>query len=70
MATCRFCGEFDNDDRMVRYSTRHLAHFSCYLDRKPLSDLKPWKIRTFPYKLLKERGLLDEAMKLAPDDPA
>lgn len=58
--TCRFCG--DGDQAMVRYGIRHHAHFKCYLDAgKKLSDLHPWQVRQFPYKLLKERGLLDEA---------
>ena len=68
---CRFCSEIDNEaDRdyaMVKYSTRHYAHFACYLDAgKKLSDLHSWQVAQFPYRLLKERGLLDDpAVKAA-----
>lgn len=57
---CRFCD--DRDQSMVQYGVRHYAHFRCYLDAgKKLSDLHAWQVRQFPYKLLKERGLLQEA---------
>lgn len=60
MATCRFCGDW-KDQMMVKYNVRHYAHFRCYLDAgKSLSDLYAWQVRQFPYKLLKERGLLAE----------
>jgi hypothetical protein len=66
MANCRFCKEsIRNDDRAVKYGTRHYAHHTCYLDAgKSLSDLHEWQIRQFPYKLLKDRGLLDCAQTL------
>lgn len=61
-ATCRFCGKWEGDSaRMVKYGVRHYAHHACYLDRKSLHDLHPWQIEQFPFKLLRERGLLDEA---------
>ena len=54
---------------MVYYAIRHSAHYRCYLEAgKTLADLKPHQIRLFPYKLLKEFGLLSEAeaaLKLA-----
>lgn len=67
LRTCRFCGGSSfNADEMVRYSLRHNAHFACYLDSgKKLSELKPWQIGRFPYGLLRDRGLLDEAMREA-----
>ena len=47
---------------MVYYAIRHSAHYRCYLEAgKTLADLKPHQIRLFPYKLLKEFGLLSEA---------
>lgn len=59
--TCRFCDSMMSDD-LVKYGVRHYAHYRCYLDAgKKLSDLQPWKIRKFPYLLLKERGLVAEA---------
>jgi hypothetical protein len=58
-STCRFCGESSyNTSEMVKYGTRHYAHHRCYLDAgKPLDDLPDWKIVSFPYRLLEERGL-------------
>lgn len=65
MPTCRFCHESGTEDGMTKYGTRHYAHFACYLDAgKPLSDLRPWRVRLFPWKVLKERNLLDEANRL------
>lgn len=59
-STCRFCDDW-SDQMMVKYGVRHYAHFHCYLDAgKALADLQPWQVRQFPYKLLKERGLLAE----------
>jgi hypothetical protein len=58
--TCRFCD--DRDQSMVKYGVRHYAHYRCYLDAgKSLDDLHPWQARQFPYRLLKERGLLSSA---------
>jgi len=37
---------------------------SRYLDHKPLSDLHKWQIEGFPFRLLKERGLMDEVERL------
>jgi hypothetical protein len=60
---CRFCGDWRGGK--VQYGVRHYAHFKCYLDAgKKLKDLAPWKIKAFPYFLLKERGLLPEVRKL------
>lgn len=56
---CRFCD--DRSQKMVKYGVRHYAHFQCYLDAgKPLSALHEWQRVEFPYRLLKERGLLDQ----------
>ncbi len=62
MNTCRFCKELTLHAHKegVIYSTRHFAHFKCYLDaEKKLSDLHQWQRERFPYFLLKERGLLN-----------
>jgi hypothetical protein len=54
---------------MVKYGVRHYAHFRCYLDAgKKLDDLHGWQVSQFPFALLKERGLLDQARKLAGND--
>ena len=62
---CRFCGEYEFDaDRLVKYGVRHYAHHSCYLDRKSLDELELWQVRRFPFKLLRERGLLAHVAEL------
>ncbi len=65
--TCRLCDDgIMRDEGMVKYSSRHWAHYRCYLAAgKPLSALPAWKVGEFPYFLLKEHGLLDEAKRLA-----
>lgn len=61
--TCRFCD--NRNQSLVKYGTRHYAHFLCYLDAgKKLTDLHAWQVKQFPYRLLKERGLLDEAYRI------
>lgn len=61
--TCRFCSEFDRDG-MVQYGVRHYAHFDCYLEAgKSLDDLQDWQVGQFPFRLLKERGLLESVEK-------
>ncbi len=50
---------------MIKYGTRHYAHPVCYLDAgKELADLSAWQVGRFPYRLLQERGLIDEAARL------
>lgn len=61
--TCRFCkGHIASDDG-VHYAAKHWAHFHCYLDAgRKLADLpSPAQIGSFPWKVLRERGLLAEA---------
>lgn len=64
--TCRFCGGSSHvDDGMVQYGVRHHAHFKCYLDAgKKLDALHAWQIDSFPYVLLKQRGLLKVADRI------
>ena len=64
MQTCRFCKEHAHHYQVVKYGARHYAHFACYLDNKPLSALKKWQIEGFPFRLIHERGLMDEVERL------
>lgn len=60
---CRFCES--RDQSLVKYGVRHYAHFHCYLDAgKSLDDIWAWQVRQFPYRLLKERGLLAVASEI------
>jgi hypothetical protein len=62
--TCRFCHEVGSLD-LVKYGTRHYAHYDCYLDAgKKLSDLPKWQVSKFPYRLLEQRSLLNEARQI------
>lgn len=66
--TCRRCGEysFRAYDEMVRTGPRHWYHFACYLDAgKSLESLDPSTVGRMPYKMLKERGLLERAEQIA-----
>lgn len=56
--TCRFCKQM-TAERMVKYGTRHYAHFDCYLDAgKKLEALTSHQLLQFPYRVLEERGLI------------
>jgi len=60
--TCRFCGECSDDRALVKYQVRHYAHHACYLAAgKLLTDLHPWQVELFPFRVLKEYGLLEVA---------
>ena len=60
--TCRFCKELAWHQDVVKYGVRHYAHFDCYLKaRKTLAGLSAHQISKFPYRLLLENDLLDEA---------
>ena len=63
LTTCRFCkATILTHDPRVRYGTRHYAHHACYLEAgKSLDDLPALEIEAFPWKLLKERGLIEYA---------
>lgn len=68
MAQCRFCDEAS--EPQVHYSTRHYAHFACYLNAgKKLGDLHAWQVRQFPYRLLKHHGLLGTAVAISEREP-
>lgn len=59
---CRFCKKHDDDDRLLKYGTRHYAHADCFFGSSgrpfPLDDLHDWQIRNVPYLILKKYGLL------------
>lgn len=62
---CRFCRATLGPTEGVHYGLRHHAHHACFLNAgKLLSSLTPWQVGRFPYKLLKERGLLGEAERI------
>lgn len=66
--TCRFCKSW-KDQSMVHYGVRHHAHFKCYLDAgKSLDNLHTWQVAQFPFRLLKEHGLLSAVEKRMADD--
>lgn len=68
--TCRFCDNH-KDQEMVKYNVRHYAHFECYLKAgKSLEALHAWQVRQFPYKLLKEHGLLNTAKTIIESEAA
>ena len=74
MATCRFCSEHvggrGTSRDGVKYGVRHYAHFQCYLTAgKLLEALHPWQVGCFPYRLLKDLGLLGLAEHIRLEDP-
>jgi len=44
---CRYCEDTDNARRMIKYSTRSYAHWSCLLGRKSIEDGLEW-LRSLP----------------------
>lgn len=65
MQSCRFCHKDGHHYQMVKYGTRHYAHFACYLDSgKSLASLHKWQIEGFPFRLIQERGLMAEVERL------
>ena len=62
---CRFCKQDDSFQKMVKYSTRHYAHFDCYLSAgKSLDALSPWQVGQFPFLVLKDHDLMQKAEEL------
>ena len=46
---------------MIKYSTRHYAHYECYLRARGAEGFKGlsgWKLKQFPYVITKQLGLL------------
>ena len=60
---CRFCGDW-RDRTLIKYSTRHYAHPKCFLDHRELDELPYYQIEQMPFRLLKDRGLMEEAERL------
>jgi hypothetical protein len=61
---CRLCHKDARYYEAVKYGVRHYAHFACYLDHKKLADLPKWRIESFPWRLIAERGLEAEFDRL------
>ena len=73
MNTCRFCHkpEFGQNiaDKLIRYGKRHWAHHGCFLDAgKSLDDLSADVVGRFPFRVLKDRGLLKRAEEIVAAD--
>lgn len=67
--SCQFCRKSADTDDLVKYGVRHYAHFGCYLEAgKSLDDLHAWQVRQFPFKLLRERGLLEQVDQIEKRD--
>lgn len=67
--TCRYCKKetWEDEEGMVKYGTRHYAHYACFLDLKGthgLLTLPAWKLRLFPWRIIKERKI-EKQMKEA-----
>lgn len=66
--TCRICHGMMRYYEGIKYSIRHYAHFECYLDDgRSLADLHNWQIEGFPFRLIHEKGLMDEVERLTAD---
>ena len=62
---CRICNAITDTDFLVKYGTRHYAHFTCYLDSgHRLDDLTAWQVGRFPYQILLVRDLMDRATEI------
>ena len=63
MSTCRVCGNSEYDkthSKMIKYSTRHYAHWDCALDKWGATffdRLNQWQLGQAPVMLLKRKGL-------------
>ena len=63
---CRFCHRSETDhDRVIKYGTRHYAHFKCYLEAgRKIEHLSEYQVGRFPALLLKEHGLFEIALAI------
>jgi len=67
IGSCRFCRKHVFDDYAevgFKYGRRHYAHFECFLDRRPLDEVPEWVVPHIPYRILKERGMLEAAERI------
>lgn len=63
LRTCRFCKACSSD--LLKYSTRAYAHHACFLDAgHKLTELRPWQVAQFPWTVLNQRGLVEEAGRI------
>lgn len=65
MATCRYCDEYlpRTSAGTIKYSTRHYAHDSCFLERRGMAGLDQlsfYNLQKFRLKTLRDLGLVDE----------
>jgi len=61
---CRICHEYaGEDEKLLKYSTRHYAHYSCWMKKHSINSFDEvhgiplWKLRQWPYLQAKEMGL-------------
>lgn len=73
--TCRFCKETyfedQNDEKIVKYSTRHYAHWSCYCANKGAGGLRvlsAWQVKQCPLRILENFGLVELAKTIIKDE--
>ena len=59
---CRICKKYkESGERMFKYSTRHYAHYLCYMRSRGadgFKNLSGFQLRQFPYIPAKELGIL------------
>jgi hypothetical protein len=65
MTTCRFCKNSKYGDKLLKYGVRHYAHHACYIKAgKSIEDLHGWQVASFPYRILRDHGLLARAEEI------
>jgi hypothetical protein len=60
-AHCRWCDCVERTDQMRQIQTRRYACWGCWLDRNGLVGITDEQLAVLPQRLLRERGLLDQA---------
>ncbi len=59
---CRRCGEYEEFEKLIKYSTRHYIHPRCAIEKwgDYIVDHVPvWELGKLPALLLEEAGLTD-----------
>lgn len=74
---CRFCRQWALHTDMLKYGTRHWAHWVCFFKRKGFGEmiaLQAWQLRHMPVLLTMEAGLTkaqyDEVCRKIKEDDA